>query len=131
MGYVGKDYVDRRRPSTGRTDNLRNRERIRRLQVDKIRPEETLDMLDEEYQMLYFLYARNERFGYWKILNALASQRDSRIVVRNGRRRQMALLQRLITEKKIYRNCRLCEVQLMPIGIDRIRELACVNPITH
>lgn len=94
-----------------------------------VSPDDTLLMEDDEYRMLYHVYRHGGRFGYWRLINCKDLINEPRFPAYLIRQKiLLALMRRLIAEKKLYRNCKMCEIQLLPKGEDRIRELACVNP---
>jgi len=86
---------------------------------------ETVGWREHEYAVLHWLWSQHqERDKYWTVINKLGERKGTHHrVSRPERRAYLAVVQRLINEGKIYRNCRLNELMLTPKGGQRIREL--------
>jgi hypothetical protein len=110
---------------------LRDRERHRlykRSLTPNVRPEDTITLTGDEYRMLHLLYRFGGNHHYWRMLNYLGGRYGTHLhVSRPERRKQLALLQRLIDARLVFRAWRSDDLTLLPSGEWRLRVLSGVE----
>jgi len=100
----------------------REAERAYRFSVaPPIAADDSTDFEVEEYRVLHQLWSDNGVCRYWRLIGELGRLPHRHALV--GRRRYLAVVQRLCNEGKTRRIAREGELHLLPHGERRLREL--------